>query len=275
MEPFSEKIVSALNISTARKPDVEELLSYTSYYKIKPYMHSVINNESFLKEYFPNNDSFDLCLKLFQLNKTMALSLNCYLDIVENALKTRINNYLTEKFGYEWYTSKCFYDQLTDNNKDFIENKVAKYLSETLKPQLMDFVENHVPFGFWTSLISDDKLWNNKNVELRTIFDQYRMPASKLKYKEIKRKFKSIRILRNKVHHYNQIICCPIDHDRMDVTLYQIYEDILYINKLLGIQDYDNKIPDICSEFSFEFLYNKYKKLLETVQIKVYKDLGG
>lgn len=143
---------------------------------------------------------------------------------------------------------------------------------------LMDFVEKKTTMGYWLKLLEvKNYLWegqkiSEKEVKLKILFTNGEYNLEELGhdkiYSQIIMLIDSIRILRNKISHYNQIIGCNIyEKGYITYRLWDVYQNILKCFKLLGIQSIEDLIGDLvcngnidfqCEGHSFENIYKKY-----------------
>jgi hypothetical protein len=175
----------------------------------------------------PGGSDLDMITNYFW-NIDLAEALVPCLHAVELALRNSVHAILTNEFG----TDMWFYDprvlepgQLTEFARSLA--KVAK------KPgSLASYIVPELPFSFWVALLSgpyDQKLWAaNGFARMRSVFPH----AQGYSRDQIHRRFNEIRLLRNRVMHYEAV------WDQSKLDLYQrhldIHEAIKWISPTLG-----------------------------------------
>ena len=278
-ETLIKEIKQKINIHDNNTNKVIKFLDTVSYYKITTYLDIVSNNPDImkqlkLKESFIE-DSWDVLEFLFKYNIRLSMSIYPYIHLFELILKNKVHNLLIKTFGETWYKNEEFFKK--------INSKTAEYLTECINDVLktdnpLKSIENKTTLGFWTSIITSPDLWNSKQVDLKKIFDKSSISASLLKQNEINRKLTNIRLLRNNIAHYDCIIVNPVYKSvKNTYYLWNVYQDILYLFDLMGVQELKSLIGDIhcqpnkhCQGNSFETLYNE----LDFVHDFVIKDLA-
>lgn len=122
-----------------------------------------------------------------------------------------------------------------------------------------DFIESKPTLNYWITLLELKNLYLKVNseheIELQQIFPNVQNENIRTMITIIN-KLNDIRILRNYISHYNKIICTNLSKN---LTLWNIYENIIELYNLLGCQNANYTIGDIncCCHSSFEGLYNE------------------
>lgn len=159
-------------------------------------------------------------LELYPLNMRLSESFYIPLNMLEIALRNKIDTVLTAKHGTLWFTSPQLIIVQTQQNmiKDVQEKTARKHKI----PLSHDDYIAHLTFGFWTTLFSKtyENLWQV------TLKDIARTTSGKgVRRQEISRLLDDIRNLRNRIAHYE-----PILH----IDLNQRYNNIITLIEWLS-----------------------------------------
>ena len=206
------------------------------YDKLKDYL-----SEERLKTYldFTNNDK-EKAVELYNLNIKIGKNFYPLLSYFEIILRNVINNKLIEKVGENWFDNKNIIignnpiksrktlEKLNETKNNIYENK--KFI-ENYKITNSDIVSN-LSFGFWVNLLSANYENNIWQPYIKYIFKGF-------KRKDIYEIINNIRMFRNRVFHYENII--------FKCNYKEIYNNI---NKIIntitknGLNEYLNEIID-------------------------------
>jgi len=271
-ELFVNRIIEDLKLDKNRYDNVFRFLKTVSYYKLTPYINFVASGQE-IKNLFPKlpeiKDNWDRVVFLYRYNIKLSMGVYPYIYLLENTLKTQINNEMTKYFGYDWY--KNIYPQKTANTAktvDYIVKIRDKYLNDNKIHSLGDFSENHVTFGFWVALLQIPVYWDSKDMKLKRLFvnDDIQF-LNQVKTNEIYNKLISVNDLRNSISHHSQIIGRKLISKRTkyEYGLWEVYQNIIYLLKHLGCKDIEWMVGDLncvaqehCAGNSFEALYKDF-----------------
>ena len=166
-------------------------------------------------------------------------------------------------------------------SKKYIRNKVyhikqcvykIREVREALKKnknlKCIDFVEDNATLGYWLSLLQNKYFWRESEVSLKNIFRNGSIPDNLLadNHSNITKRLNKIRMLRNQISHYGQIIG---KDNFKDFSLYEAYEDILYLFMLIGLSPKDDLIVNelkcnnnvFCKGRSFSILFQELRDI--------------
>ena len=139
-------------------------------------------------------------LELYTLNTRLSESLYVALQILEVALRNRIDTVMAKKFGQGWLQDDNAL--LIDRQKDQREGAVRE-LKGARKEASNGRLVAALPFSFWTSMF---------NSEYETLWQQglhkigRKQDGKGLVRKDVSKKLTPIRILRNRVAHHEPIL---------------------------------------------------------------------
>lgn len=142
----------------------------------------------------------DHALELYTLNTKLSESLYIALQMLEVALRNRIDIVMVEKYGQDWLLDGT--PLLIDRQKDQKEGAIRE-LEEARKQISAGQIVAALPFSFWTSMF---------NSEYETLWQQgfYRIGRKQngkgLTRKDISKPLTPIRILRNRIAHHEPIL---------------------------------------------------------------------
>lgn len=184
--------------------------------------------------------------------------------IFEKHFNHKINRYVRGDIIKEYKEEK------PDISKASIQSKIHRikqgisilsdardYKFKNNYPNLQGFIESKPTLNYWITLLEIKELYEKEEnkLEVKDIFvnaekEDVRTLAT------ITQKLNDIRILRNDISHYNQIICRKITGN---LRLWNVFENIVEIFCLLGCKDLNWMIGDIncCNNGSFEGLYKE------------------
>jgi hypothetical protein len=138
-----------------------------------------------------------------------------------------------------------------------ILSDAEEYCFKNNYPSLDGFIESKPTLNYWITILEIKNLFtkNDETLDLKSIFPAIKSEDIKT-LKTITQKLDDIRMLRNYISHYNRIICTKISKD---LTLWDIYENIVGLFSLLGCEKVNSIIGDItcCRQSDFEILYRK------------------
>lgn len=155
-----------------------------------------------LEKYLKSNVfNIEEALQNYRFNIEISEALYPSLHILEVTLRNHINDSLTNTYGNNWLTPT--FSEFRDSEK----GKLIKILS-SLKQRKKELNNNNVipelTFGFWVSRF--DREYENKKFWSKTISTMFpHMPRTPEKISLIRKKLNLIRILRNRVYHYEPI----------------------------------------------------------------------
>jgi len=142
-----------------------------------------------------------------------------FIYLIENTLKTQINNSLCQSIDNNWYKNPDIYKSDKNESKKSKSLKTREYLLEFNKyylkevknPNIGDFIENYTTFGYWIATLKINCLWDSKDIKLKKLFVNATIPdLISIPSKDIYDKLVSVNDLRNNISHHNQIICTEI-----------------------------------------------------------------
>lgn len=270
---FVKKIIEDLKLNKNRHDNILKFLKTVSYYKLTPYINFVASNQEIINDLLKNSsevkDDWDKVVLLYRYNIKLSIGIYPYICLLENTLKTQINNEMTKFFGYSWY--KDINIPKTNNTKktvDYVIKIKNKYLNNNKIHSLGDFSENHATFGFWIALLQIPCFWDSKNIKLKRLFVNNDIQfLNQVKTNEIYNKLISVNDLRNNISHHNQIIGKKLISKRTkyEYELWDVYQNIIYLLKYLSCNDIDWMVGDLhckkqeyCNGNSFETLYKEF-----------------
>lgn len=280
-----QKTINKLDLSSNREENIRFFLTTVSYYKLLPYIDFVKNNPEIAEKInliFNGKDNWDAVVGLYRYNIKLSHSIYPYIYLLETTLKTQVNNLFCEIFGFDWYLNQSVLHRANKNSVNYLNKKAEDYLKEANNPNVMDFTENHTTLGYWISIIESGNFWNSNDIKLRKIFSANdKLNPATLSLKEITKKLRTIKDLRNCIAHHNQIIGCRIDRKGFSkLKLWDIYQNILELFYLLGCDDLNWMLGDLicqqqefCQGNSFELLYNQLD-FIHSMEIKADKVLN-
>jgi len=196
--------------------------------------------------------------------------------IFEKYFNHKINKFVREDLIKEYKEEKL--QDKTDKIKSKIQKikQVISILSDARdyrltnkNPGLQGFIETKPTLNYWITLLEIKKLYeiqeNNKiedennefKISIKDIFPNVDTENIR-NLRTIAQKLDDIRLLRNDISHYNQIICRKIAGK---LKLWDIYKNITEIFYFLGCVDVNWMIGDIscCNNGSFESLYKDFE----------------
>jgi hypothetical protein len=137
-------------------------------------------------------------------NIALAESLFFSLNMVEIALRNALHETLRQHFGVPaWYDRQGL---LEDDQRKGIKS-VKKRIKDYGDQVTADRVVSELTFGFWVTILSrnyDARLWQGQNAApLKRMFLQ--IPKNKRQRQTIHQQYNAIRVLRNRVFHYEPI----------------------------------------------------------------------
>jgi hypothetical protein len=149
----------------------------------------------------------DMAQKLYQMNLKVSEAWYLPLHTLEILVRNKTFHHLNARCGENWLINPNFI-RLPEHQKD-VQEVIRRYHCENDWNKIVA----ELKFSFWTGLFSRqyNDLWRNKG--LRFIFQN-----SDLQRAEIAHKLKEIRILRNRVAHYEPILQLPLLRLHTDLT---------------------------------------------------------
>lgn len=279
MQNNIQKIIEKLKLNPDRETNVSLFLSTVSYYKLLPYIDFVMNNNditSKINKLIEAKDHWDTVVFLYRYNIKLSTAVYPYIYLLETTLKTKVNNVFCDTFGFNWYKNPEVLHRANKSSVNYLEKIMLDYVNEAPTPNIMDFVENNTTFGYWVAILESGNYWNSNDIKLNRLFSANgeKNPVL-ISLKEVIKKLRSVKDLRNYISHYNQIIGCSIKgKGYSQFKLWDIYQNILDLFYLLGCDDVDWMIGDLqcqptkhCSGNSFETLH-KHLDFLHSYEIK-------
>jgi hypothetical protein len=198
-----------------------------------------------------SNNKYEV-LELYNININLSQSLYSVLSYFEILLRNSCNNKLKKEVNSDWYFDN---DLLSGNNAEKGEETIKKIQDavENIKKRKREKgIANYIitngditanlNFGFWSNLFNanyEHKIWRPY---LQHIFKDFNR-------KELCRQFEAVRVLRNRIFHYEPIIF----DNRLEKRYNTIIGLITYIAK-------DNICSYIESFNDFKKVYEEYKK---------------
>lgn len=271
MQNNTQKIIQKLKLCPEREDRISFFISTVSYYKLLPYIDFVMRNQEVttkINKQIEAKDNWDTVVFLYRYNIKLSSAIYPYIYLLETTLKTQINNVFCYTFGYEWYKTSSVLHRANKSSVNYLEKVMSDYLNEAQKPNVMDFVENNTTFGYWVAILESGNYWNSNDIKLNKMFSANgkKNPAL-ISLKDVIKKLRSVKDLRNYISHHNQIIGCNIKGKAYSqLKLWDIYQNILNLFNLLGCDDVEWMIGDLqcqpsehCAGNSFEILYKQFE----------------
>lgn len=112
------EILETFDKKPQNEKQVRAFLNTVSPYKLKPYLDFVAKNPQIIDEltFLPQNnlikDEWDAAIELYRYNTKLSVTVYPYIFILETSLKTRINKFLKEKYGPEWYKNDALFFEM-------------------------------------------------------------------------------------------------------------------------------------------------------------------
>jgi abortive infection bacteriophage resistance protein len=131
-EPFScEKHIEILQNRGLEVTDTERAIKYLNsvgYFRLTGYMYHLQENDG--SHQFKGKVTFDDIINLYQFDKKLRVIINEYLERIEVAMRAKLTNYFSIKYGFFWLTNKNLFADLT------IHQSIINEITETfLNPQ--------------------------------------------------------------------------------------------------------------------------------------------
>ena len=148
-----------------------------------------------------DNADKETVLARYLWNIAISQSLYNLLHIFEIILRNKIDRALISAVGQEDWYNKITFDTYTE---DMLNNALEKLAAKNKQPDNGRLIAE-LNFGFWTSLFN--KSFANckfQAVILKKTFSNY--PASQRTHKFLYAKLEKMRMLRNRISHYERII---------------------------------------------------------------------
>lgn len=278
-----EYIIEDLDLNKSRAKQIKCFLKTVSEYKLNKYIKFVKNSPDFvkmlkikIKEENLKKDNWDIVILLYHLNIKLSTSVYPYIYIFETALKTKINQYMSETHGQNWIS----------HNKKYLSTYTKINISE-LKNYKNDqeFIENETTLGFWTATLQFKPFWcdEKQGIYLKNLFNK---EFNDFQQKKLFANLESIRRLRNKIAHFDDILINLIFNRKINqisenelveklVRSYDVgavYRNILELYKDLTNNDiklimnnlypYLEPFEDLYKDFEDSFNYETHIKLL-------------
>jgi hypothetical protein len=136
-------------------------------------------------------------IQLYEWNTRVSESLYSLIQGFEVTLRNTIHNVLSEALAQPDWWEAC---GLKDEHKDDVDKAAGRIYFDGKEPNPGRIVAE-LMFGFWVSLFGTDYAQNLYDAHLHKCFPNY--PVSR---KEIAKRLKTIRFLRNRVAHHESII---------------------------------------------------------------------
>lgn len=195
-----------------------------------------------LKSFIWNEtDDYEDLLKRYKLNIKISQALYPELSILEVSLRNSIDNMLKTFISETWLENEIQQQNLL---YDFEHECLIKAYNDIKKNYQQEFITRgkiiaNLNFGFWTSICSkkyNSKIWTKKGY-FKNVFVNY--PKEKQQQiHDISKKLYSIRMLRNRIFHYEPIL-------RKQNNLLLKYNEILEILSYLP-----NNFPNLLKDTS-------------------------
>lgn len=152
------------------------------------------------KKYVKNNNDDTQIEQLYWLNQRLSVFIYHLIANCELALRNKINNYLIKQYGNDWY-----------NNVTCIENDIIKAkdkLKRDKKTETNGRIVSELSFGTWTAILNYYKEQKDYNFYTNIFYLSKAINSNKLTdaIDKFYGKSESLRILRNKCVHHENII---------------------------------------------------------------------
>jgi len=252
LDKYINQIKTDLAIDESQFAEVNSFLMQVHYSKILPYIQKAKHNHEI-------KNKWEYVVTSYYTNVQLSGFIYPYIYAFETVLKAKINNLMSDQFGFNWYKDVELLSNGNKASREYIKSFVEDYLSKTSpeKQDINDFIENGTTFGFWVSVIDSGYFWESKEIELKKIFAEGEIKKTLLSKKQISNKIKAINDLRNRIAHFNQIYDCYISTRKGNYYKFEdVYNHILYLSGLMNF--------DIQKQVE---MYGKteYLKITETV----------
>lgn len=194
-------------------------------------------------------DNYDDIITRYKLNIKISQALYPELSILEVSLRNTIDTMLKKYISETWLE-----DEIQKQNilQEFEHESLIKAYTDIKKNYRSELISRgkviaNLNFGFWTSLCSkkyNSKIWTKKGC-FKCVFVNY--PQSKQQQiHDISKKLYSIRMLRNRIFHYEPIL-------RKQNNLLSKYNEIIELLSYLP-----SNLPNLLTDTSnFLDVYNK------------------
>ncbi len=146
------------------------------------------------------DQDLNIALDLYSLNHTVSRVLLTSLHALEIVLRNSVNKKLSSVWGEKWFLNENI------TMRKFQEKKIEQVIVQIYKSNNSDQITNfsvvsNLSFGFWTMLFSpkNNLLWGKY---LHEIF----VSEQPIQRKKISQSLNNLRILRNRVAHYEMVI---------------------------------------------------------------------
>ncbi len=150
-------------------------------------------------------------LELYALNTRLSESLYVALQMLEVALRNRIDAVMSEKYGLDWLLNG---GALLIDRQKFQREEATRELERARKQASNGRLVAALPFSFWTSMFNSEyeTLWQQDLYKIGRKQD-----GKGLVRKDISKRLTPIRILRNRVAHHEPILHwnLPKHHENM------------------------------------------------------------
>ncbi len=200
-----DEIIQGLLLDKSKQTQIKCFLETVSEYKLDKYIKFVKKNPHLVNELkvkmSGENDNWDVVVFLYRQNIKISASIYPFIYVFETALKTKVNHYMSEKQGENWISHNKGYLSSYKKTRNVI-SKLDDYKSD------QEFIEKETTIGFWTALIQHKLFWCNKKqgICLNEIFINKKFADSELEKIECFADLESIRVLRNKIAHFEDIL---------------------------------------------------------------------
>ncbi len=201
-------------------------INYKMYEKLETYL-----SRERLNKYLELADgNKEKAIKLYELNIIFSHSFYVILQFIEIGLRNKINKSLIKCFGDEWYlNNELLFGENKEKGISTIEkiNKTIEKIKERkIEKKKESIITNGdivswLDFGFWTNIFCG----NYAN----TIWSQcLKYEFKEFKRKELHSKLNKIRILRNRIFHYEPIINSQSINMKDNINLLFYFVEYLY-----------------------------------------------
>ena len=159
-----------------------------------------------------------IALDLYSLNHTVSRALLTKLHTLEIVLRNSVNEKLRSVWGENWFLRENITERKLQEKK--VKQVISRIYKET-NSEITNFkVISNLSFGFWTMLFSpkNNLLWGEY---LHEVFES----EQPIQRKNISKSLNDLRILRNRIAHYETII---------HMNLQSLYDDCRYLIEMIS-----------------------------------------
>lgn len=178
-----------------------------------------------LESYRPQNGTDEQVLSLYVWNIALCEALYPALNMLEISLRNTIHQAASELFNSDtWFDTP---NLLRWRQQSDIAT-ARKNIADRRKPESVDRIVAELSFGFWTTILSRDyhkSIWNRNNASPLVVAFPH-LTGRLFQRRLIHARFNELRILRNRVFHFEPIW----NHPALLVRHGQIVETIRWIS---------------------------------------------